>query len=447
MPILCGSRLNRVIAVGALVGSAALPAPTLAAPANDIRICSSASGEAAIAACTRAIESSNFKGRSVAGLYIMRGVILRNQGEHDRAIADYGQAIRLDPNYASAYTGRAMAYRGKGDLDRAIADYGEAIRLDPKRAFVYHLRGNAYRAKDEIDRAIADYDQAIRLDPKLAAVYYDRGVAYNLKAEIGRALADYDQAIRLDRKLFLAYTNRALIHLALDQLDRAIADYDAALKLDAKQPEALYGRGIAKLRRGDAGGNADIAAAKALQGDVGEMFARAGLVAPGSAAASTPTPRSEVTSTPAPAPLPAPKLPPPPLPPVTLGGSVKAIFEKHNLLGIFAADCGKPVSKDNLYYVNRLLDADHVQRDQMSGPTMRDFVIFIDQAGEMNSSEVAVSGTRDGKPTNIIWRIERAAGGTRVQAVEASWGGQKLISGEKVPGSGREVPWLNRCGG
>jgi hypothetical protein len=65
----------------------------------------------------------------------------------------------------------------------------------------------------------------------------------------------------------------------------------------------------------------------------------------------------------------------------------------------------------------------------------------------MNSNEIAVSGMRDGKPTDMIWRIERAAGGDgmRVRAVEASWGGQKLISGEKVPGSGREVSWLNRC--
>jgi hypothetical protein len=54
--------------------------------------------------------------------------------------------------------------------------------------------------------------------------------------------------------------------------------------------------------------------------------------------------------------------------------SVKAIFEKYNLLGTFAWDCSKPASKDNFYYVHRLLDADHVQRDQMSGPTQRDWL-------------------------------------------------------------------------
>jgi tetratricopeptide (TPR) repeat protein len=399
-----------------------------------MRTCSSASGETAVAACTRAIESGKFKGRNLASLRVIRGAELSNRGEHDRAIADYDQAIGLDPNYAPAYAGRGMAYRAKGDIDRAIADYDQAIRLDPKLAFVYHLRGNAYRAKDEIDRAIADYDQAIRLSPKVAAVYYDRGFAYGLKGDNSRAIADYDQTIRLDAKRFLAYKNRGFIYLALDQLDRAIADYDAVLKLNAKHPEALYGRGIAKLRKGDAAGNADIAAAKALQGDIAEMFASAGVVPPGSAAAATPPARSEASSA--------------PLARVVLTPmSIKALFEKHNLLGIFAWDCGKPASKENLYYVNRLLDGDRVQRDQMSGPTNRDSVIFIDKAAEMNSNEIAVSGMRDDKPTDIIWRIEQNSGraGMRVLGVEASWGGQKLISDGKLSATGKDVPWAYRC--
>lgn len=46
----------------------------------------------------------------------------------------------------------------------------------------------------------------------------------------------------------------------------AIAQYDVALKLNPKLAGALYGRGVAKQRKGDAaGGSADLAAAKAIQ--------------------------------------------------------------------------------------------------------------------------------------------------------------------------------------
>ena len=67
----------------------------------------------------------------------------------------------------------------------------------------------------------------------------------------------------------------------LGRLDEAIADYDAALKLYAKGPTALYGRGVAKRKKGDvAGGDADIAAAKAIKPDVADWHAKRGVSAP-----------------------------------------------------------------------------------------------------------------------------------------------------------------------
>ena len=63
-----------------------------------------------------------------------------------------------------------------------------------------------------------------------------------------------------------------------NRLDDAIADYDAALKLSPKLAGSLYGRGLARLRKGNTDdGNADIAAAKAIQSDVAEEFARYGV--------------------------------------------------------------------------------------------------------------------------------------------------------------------------
>jgi tetratricopeptide (TPR) repeat protein len=59
-----------------------------------------------------------------------------------------------------------MAWRVKKEYDKAIADYDEAIRLDPKYAIAFNNRGSAWLIKKEYDKAIADYDEAIRLDPK-----------------------------------------------------------------------------------------------------------------------------------------------------------------------------------------------------------------------------------------------------------------------------------------
>ena len=50
---------------------------------------------------------------------------------YDWAIADYTQAIRLDPKFANAYNGRGNVYQAKGDAARANADFARARQLDP----------------------------------------------------------------------------------------------------------------------------------------------------------------------------------------------------------------------------------------------------------------------------------------------------------------------------
>jgi tetratricopeptide (TPR) repeat protein len=100
-------------------------------------------------------------------------------------------------NRAAAYYNRGIAWKDKGDLDRAIADFTEAIRLNPKDAVAYHNRGGAWGIKGDPDRAIADCSEAIRLDPKDALAYKNRGIAREMKHSLKLALADFKMHSRL----------------------------------------------------------------------------------------------------------------------------------------------------------------------------------------------------------------------------------------------------------
>src|SRR5665647_2576040 len=100
--------------------------------------------EAAIIDCTQSINSGKWKGRYLAAFYSNRAAAYHDKGDLDRAIADYNEAIRLDPKHAKAFFGRGIAFSDKGDNDRAIADFNEAIRLDPKSAMAFDHRGSAY---------------------------------------------------------------------------------------------------------------------------------------------------------------------------------------------------------------------------------------------------------------------------------------------------------------
>ena len=56
-------------------------------------------------------------------------------GQYDRAIADYTEAIRINPNDATAYNNRGVAYEKKGDKTKAEKDFARVKQLgsEPKR--------------------------------------------------------------------------------------------------------------------------------------------------------------------------------------------------------------------------------------------------------------------------------------------------------------------------
>jgi hypothetical protein len=61
------------------------------------------------------------------------------------------------------------------------------------------------------------------------------------------------------------------------RFDDAVQSYDAALVANPGASWALFGRGLAKLKAGDASGNADLSTAKAADTNVAAAFAAIGL--------------------------------------------------------------------------------------------------------------------------------------------------------------------------
>ena len=284
---LSGFSFKHLIAVSAFIAIGLTPVEPAGAQATrqqsacDIQ--SGARPDVVISSCTALIQSGRDTGRNLAAAFTVRGRAYRGLGDLDRAIADYSEAIRIDPNYVLAVYSRGIAYFNKGDNDRAIADYSEALRLTPRDIIALQNRGHAYQAKREYDRAIADYAEAIRIAPRFAWAFNDRCYARALAGrELQQALADCDEALRLspnDSSFASAVLDsRGLTHLRLGEFDQAIADYNAVLMVNPKKGMSLYGRGLAKQKKGDkAGGDADIAAAKAIRVGIAEEFARYGV--------------------------------------------------------------------------------------------------------------------------------------------------------------------------
>src|SRR5215467_5168656 len=177
---------------------------------------------------------------------------------------------------AEAFNNRGVAYDKNGEYDRAILDYDQAIKLKPS-AEGYFNRGNAHLVKGHYDHAIDDYNQAIKLKADFAAAFDNRCWARAVAGILKQALADCNQALRLMPNNAATLDSRGFVFLKMTNFDAAVSDYDAALRINPKLAFALYGRGLARLKNEDPSGEADIAAAKALQADIAEEYARYGM--------------------------------------------------------------------------------------------------------------------------------------------------------------------------
>lgn len=199
--------------------------------------------------------------------------------EHDLAIADLGEVLRLDPDNANAYGLRGAMHGGKDELEEAIADFDRAIALDPQRFDAFMNRGIARERNGEYLRAVEDYDRAIALAPKEPGAWggrcWSRAVAM---VALESALADCRRAIELDKADANHLNSRGFVHFRLRRFDLAIRDYDAAIAADPKMASSFYVRGLAKARQGDRhGADADLVAATALDPGVATRYAGYGV--------------------------------------------------------------------------------------------------------------------------------------------------------------------------
>ena len=194
-----------------------------------------------------------------------RGLVLLRKNEVERSIADLSEAIRLDSRYVDAWNDRGQAYAAGGDSERALADFNAAIRINPRFKFAYSNRARLYGVKGDYGKAIEDFSEAIRIDPEFAMAYNYRGLALQKNGDNERAMTDFSEAIRINPKLVFAYYNRGNIYRQQGRHDRALAEYNAALRIDPRYTAALVTRGLTYETAGDiAKARADFDAALSL---------------------------------------------------------------------------------------------------------------------------------------------------------------------------------------
>jgi tetratricopeptide (TPR) repeat protein len=122
--------------------------------------------ERRIAACTRVTDDKTSARRSTRPGPQQPRPRPRGKGDVKGAMADYDEAIRLDPRSANAAAvPRQPVPQRRQPSTAPSRDLSEAIRIDPGVALFYNRRGISYYARNDYERAIADFTESLRLSP------------------------------------------------------------------------------------------------------------------------------------------------------------------------------------------------------------------------------------------------------------------------------------------
>jgi len=167
------------------------------------------------------------------------GDALSGKGDYDGAIAEYREALRLDPKSAEAHVGIGAALSRKGKWKEVIPEEAEALRLDPNNGAAHVGIGDVLRHLENWDEAITQYREALRLDPKNAEAHLGIGeVLRQRKRDWDGAIKEYREALSRDSNNERAHTYLGEALGAKGDYEGEIAEEREALRLDPDNKDA-----------------------------------------------------------------------------------------------------------------------------------------------------------------------------------------------------------------
>ncbi|UCD83828.1 MAG: tetratricopeptide repeat protein [Deltaproteobacteria bacterium] len=108
--------------------------------------------------------SSEIPPDSVLG-HFYRGIAFQQKGELDKAVTEYQEVLKIDPEYFDAYINLGLAYFKLGDNDQAINEFSQALKLRPQSAVCHTNLGAIYARLENKEKAIYHFRESLRLDP------------------------------------------------------------------------------------------------------------------------------------------------------------------------------------------------------------------------------------------------------------------------------------------
>ncbi|MGH6950746.1 MAG: tetratricopeptide repeat protein [Vitreimonas sp.] len=272
-----------------------------------------AEAEARMEACSTLIESGELSSADRAAALSNRGAATYEAGDVTGALRDFRAALDADENAMLAVKGRATILVESGQLDAAEPLVRRLVESGEYEAEAHYLTGVIAQQRGDIEGAMQAFDASIAADRRFAPAYAQRAAIKQKRENYAGAMADYYEAIEINPQLAPARAGRCwtsvlmedsnmrraredadaaveadprhiqgqlcrgLLQLRAGEWADARTSYEAALEVEPGNPNALFGRGVARRRGGDNDGTEDMNRARDFDEHVTGRFEEQGV--------------------------------------------------------------------------------------------------------------------------------------------------------------------------
>lgn len=174
-----------------------------------------------------------------AQIHVSRGDTALSRNDLQAALAEFREAVKLDPLLADAHTKLGLTYKATGELEKAADSLESAVRLDPQNFKSTFELGEVYRMLNRFSQAVRAYVLACRLQPENFDSHYRLASCYHQAGEQDQAIEAYNQALRINPRSAQAWSNLGALQDMKGKPYEAIQSYKRSLECDTDQPGVL----------------------------------------------------------------------------------------------------------------------------------------------------------------------------------------------------------------
>jgi tetratricopeptide (TPR) repeat protein len=204
----------------------------------------------AVSDFTEAIRLEPFK----ADFYVSRARLLAQQGNWAGVISDATSGLAVAPKHVDLLVLRSRARWNLGEMDAAMADAEKAANIDASNQEAKRAKAWVYLFRGQWPKVIQETDPALQKAPEDVELLLLKGLACSKDGQAQAARACFNGILKVEPKNIIALFNLGKLDFANKNWAAATNWFSKTLEAAPQLPEALSGRGKARLEMDDAAG-------------------------------------------------------------------------------------------------------------------------------------------------------------------------------------------------